>query len=253
MIVTPLPAFTDNYIWVFSNNVNRVLTCIDPGEAGPVIEYAINNKLLLKTILLTHHHLDHIGGVNDLIHAFPNVMVIAPEDSRISNVNMRVADNNLIKVDNYEFIILEIPGHTSSHIAYYEAKQEWLFCGDTLFSAGCGRVFDGSIEQLYNSLNILKKLPGTTKVFCAHEYTQKNLRFASMIEPENKEIIKHINQIDRNSVKCTLPSTIKIENEINPFLRTDSIPMQNFASKNGIQINDSLAIFKFIRKLKDSF
>lgn len=153
----------------------------------------------------------------------------------------------------YEFEILFNPGHTATHISYYEPKQEWLFCGDTLFSAGCGRVFDGTLEQLHHSLNRFKSLPSSTYIFCAHEYTEQNLRFAQTVEPHNAAIQAYLNTCHDESFSCSLPSILSQELQVNPFLRTDKPEVQHYALAHGALSHDSLEIFKILREQKNSF
>jgi len=251
MSISGLPAFNDNYIWVIVNEVKHTLTCVDPGDAEPVLSYARNNQLTLTNILITHHHADHTAGITALLHAFPNAKVYAPDDQRITPVHAAVRDGDIVRIDHYEFRVLSTPGHTSSHICYQEPTKGWLFCGDTLFSAGCGRVFDGTIEQLHNSISLLKHLPDNTQVYCGHEYTRQNLRFAATIEPENKSIKSCARHLEETDNPCSLPSTIKLEKQINPFMRTGKL--QEFALTHGLNPHDSLAIFKRLRELKDSF
>lgn len=250
MPVRPLKAFNDNYIWSISYKDN--LMVFDPGMAEPVITYAEQHNLNVSDILITHHHFDHTGGIEEIIKKFPFVNIYAPDDNRIKNVSTKLKDNEQIEINGHRFKVLFTPGHTISHICYFEPQKHWLFSGDTLFSAGCGRLFEGSIEDLYESLNLLKNLPATTKLFAGHEYTRKNLEFAKTIEPNNPVIIAHINFLKQNSDICSLPSTIALEKEINPFLRTDSTEIRKFAKEHKIEDND-ISILKELRKLKDNF
>lgn len=245
MPIIALKAFTDNYIWAIYNDTT--INVIDPGEAQPVIEYAKKNNLKLSNILLTHHHFDHTGGLTDLIKAFPDVVIYGPNDNRIEKLNVKVEPNTIIKIQEYNFKILFTPGHTVSHVCYYEANKNWLFSGDTLFSAGCGRLFEGTITQLYDSLMLLRDLPDTTKVFAGHEYTRQNLKFALTIEPENTTMLAHLNFLEQDKNLCSLPSTIALEKEINPFLRTD----KKLQYLNNLR--DPLTIFKSLREMKDNF
>lgn len=250
MPVTPLPAFQDNYIWSIQNKNNFFV--VDPGTAKPVIDYANKHNLTLTDILITHHHWDHAGGIQDLIKAFPFITVYAPDDNRISYANVKLKGDEEIKIDGYKFKVLFTPGHTISHICFFEEQKKWLFCGDTLFSAGCGRLFEGTIEQLYDSLTLLSNLPVTTKVFAGHEYTRANLKFAKTIEPDNPILDAHIQYLEKNDQSCSLPSTIALEKEINPFLRTNTSELKQFAKKNNID-PDPVQILKALRKLKDNF
>jgi len=253
MRIAPLPAFSDNYIWAINHEENNTFICVDPGDADPVIDYALQNGLLLEAILITHHHFDHIGGVNALMKRFPNVEVYGPYDPRIPFVHKTLNSQDKLTFDHCAFEIHETPGHTSTHIAYYEPNAHWLFCGDTLFSGGCGRVFDGTIEQLHESLLFFATLPDATKIYCAHEYTLQNLQFAQTVEPNNQEIKKQISKIKQNLSHCTLPSTLALEKKINPFLRVNQDSLCTFAKNMGVKNNDPLSIFQFIRALKNNY
>ncbi|WP_133128184.1 hydroxyacylglutathione hydrolase [Legionella nagasakiensis] len=253
MAIIALPAFKDNYIWAIINESKHTFICIDPGEAKPILSYAKNNQLSLTHLLITHHHPDHIDGVAELLQVFPKTIVYGPNDARLPQINFMVRNEDIIPIDHYDFRILSTPGHTSSHICYQEPSKNWLFCGDTLFSAGCGRVFDGTMEDLYRSLLLLKKLPKDTQIYCAHEYTRQNLRFAAIIEPDNHTIESYRAHLMKHPNQCSLPSTLRLEKKINPFLRTDTQALQTFAQKEGINPFDQFAIFRHLRKKKDNF
>ncbi len=253
MTIFPIPAFSDNYIWAIIDKTAKAFDCVDPGEAEPVVQFAQANQLKLRSILLTHHHQDHIGGVSQLLKSYRSCTVYGPSDPRIPYVNNTVQEHQTIQVGKCVFKILFNPGHTSSHISYYEPQQELLFCGDTLFSAGCGRIFDGTIEQLYQSLHLFKTLPPTTKIFCAHEYTQQNLLFAQTVEPNNLIIQQCLQKIHNTPNSNTLPSTLELELLINPFLRTDEPEVQKYALTHGATSNHSLEIFRVLREKKNSF
>jgi hydroxyacylglutathione hydrolase len=251
--VVPIPAFTDNYIWAIIDESLGVFDCVDPGDATPVLQFAESKHLKLRTILLTHHHNDHIGGVGQLVQSYPTAIVYGPNDPRIPHITHAVHEKQNIEMGQSNFKILFNPGHTSSHISYYEPDQGWLFCGDTLFSAGCGRVFDGTIEELHQSLCMFKNLPRSTKVFCGHEYTGQNLRFAQTVEPQNPHIIEYSKKLERQQDICSLPSTLELELSVNPFLRTDLVEVKNYASKHGAQSQDSLTVFSVLRQQKNNF
>ncbi|MFI4919822.1 MAG: hydroxyacylglutathione hydrolase [Legionellales bacterium] len=253
MTVLPLTAFIDNYIWLIVDKQAGVFDCVDPGDAQPVLQFASSNQLSLRSILLTHHHHDHIGGVNELMNAYPSCVVYGPIDGRIPQVSKTVKHHDTIKLGVNCYQILAIPGHTATHISYYEQNKKWLFCGDTLFSAGCGRVFDGTIEELHDSLLLLKKLPAATEVFCAHEYTKQNLRFAQTVEPDNQLIQLYLKKLNEQTEQCSLPSNIGLECSINPFLRTDSPAVKNYALQNGASSSDSLEVFSVLRHQKNRF
>lgn len=253
MNVVPIHAFSDNYIWAITNKNSSTFDCVDPGEAEPVIQFAELNQLQLRAILLTHHHHDHIGGVDKLIQKYPSCLVYGPDDPRIPHITKKVQKNQKIIVGNCCFKIIFNPGHTTSHISYYEPKQQWLFCGDTLFSAGCGRVFDGTMEQLHQSMQLFKTLPVTTKIFCGHEYTAQNLRFAKSVEPENQEIQKKLNILNTQQSLCSLPSSLDMELLINPFLRTDKDEVIAYALKHGSKSSESINVFETLRNQKNTF
>jgi hydroxyacylglutathione hydrolase len=253
MSVVPIPAFFDNYIWaIIDDNEAGVFDCIDPGESAPVIRFADENKLRLRTILLTHHHNDHIGGVEQLLSQYPSCAIYGPIDPRIPYVTKRVIHDQMIQIGQHSFKVLFNPGHTSTHISYYEPLHHWLFCGDTLFSAGCGRVFDGTIAQLHQSLQMFKTLAPETKIFCAHEYTQQNLKFALTVEPENTYLLEYAKQINQQPTVCSLPSNLSQELLINPFLRTDIPEVQHYALKHGAASSTSLDVFTVLRTQKNN-
>lgn len=220
-----LSAFQDNYIWII--NGNKTFSCVDPGDATPVLTYAKQTGLRLSNILLTHHHADHTQGVHQLKEAFNDVSVYGPIDSRLAHIAPIMPQPSVI-IPPYSFQVLYTPGHTSTHICYFEPKMHWLFCGDTLFSAGCGRVFDGTMQQLFASFAELKALPDDTLIFCGHEYTRKNLQFALSVEPNNETMQTHLHTLLQNQSICSLPSTIELEKKINPFFRAASF--QDFSA-----------------------
>lgn len=251
--IIPIKAFTDNYIWLLINNQTQSAICVDPGEAKPVIDYLNHHSLRLDAILLTHHHPDHTGGLAMLLNHYPIAIVHGPDDERISNHSTIIRHLDTINIDDWQFKVLNTPGHTSTHICFYESKQGWLFCGDTLFSAGCGRVFDGSYEQLFDSLNQLKALPDSTKIYCGHEYTRQNLDFARHVEPNNLVINHYYQQLITTLKQCSLPSTIALEKQINPFFRLKEPDIKQYAEKYGIDGDDSRAVFKLLREHKNAY
>ena len=253
MPIVPLEAFNDNYIWVIVNEAKHSLTCVDPGDASPVISYAKQNGLTLSNILITHHHQDHTGGITQLLNTFPKAIIYGPADQRIPQISSIVRDEDIVHIDNIAFRVLSTPGHTSSHICYQEPTKGWLFCGDTLFSGGCGRVFDSTIELLHRSILLLKNLPRDTKIFCGHEYTLQNLQFAAAVEPENSAIQSYIIHLQEKTDRCSLPSTIALEKQINPFMRTNMASIQEFARTHGAPSHDSLSVFKLLREQKNRF
>lgn len=253
MSVLPISAFYDNYIWLIINEKENTVLCVDPGDAEPVIHFIREKNLHLKAILLTHHHHDHIGGTHELLNAYPKIRVYGPKDSRIHGVTDPVDDQEILFLESLQLQVLNTPGHTATHISYYEPHYGWLFCGDTLFSAGCGRVFDGTFEELHSSLKKIKMLPDSTQIYCAHEYTYTNLRFATLVEPNNSMIRNYLLQLTQNNNHCSLPSTLAIEKQINPFLRTNQSEVQQYSSKGGTKQTDSLSVFKQLRIDKNNF
>ena len=249
--IMPVRAFKDNYIWVIIHQDQKNISCVDPGDAQPLLQIMQYHQWTLQNIMITHHHDDHVGGVKTLLSQFPACLVYAPADSRIPWATQYVHDQETITIDTLTFKILAIPGHTCSHIAYYETKSHWLFCGDTLFSAGCGRVFDGTIEELYMSLQSLQQLPEQTKIFCGHEYTVQNLGFAQHIEPDNDDIIQY--QYALQDKACSLPSTLALEKRVNPFLRTHLPALRTFAAAREINPQDDIEIFKQLRAEKNKW
>lgn len=243
MTIIALSAFQDNYIWVIKNQNDFI--CVDPGDASPVIAFAQQEKLSLSHILLTHHHADHIGGVAELKRYFPEVIV--------HNIFELSQQPEFIQLGQYKFNIISTPGHTQTHVCYFEPNQHWLFCGDTLFSAGCGRVFDGTMTDLYQSLHQLKQLPDDTKIYCAHEYTRQNLKFARTVEPNNQAIQAHLTFLEAHPNQNSLPSTISLEKQINPFLRLNQPEVHAFVQQHNGSTSTEEACFACLRQAKDYF
>lgn len=249
MHIIPLPALIDNYIWLLIDETLGSAIAVDPGEASPVLEYLQSMQLNLNAILLTHHHYDHIGGTEELRKAYPQVCVYGPKDDRIPYPLISV---NHFSIASWAFNSIAIPGHTATHIAFYEHQQQLLFCGDTLFSAGCGRVFDGSLGQLFQSLETIKQLPETTKIYCGHEYTRQNLRFALTVEPHNPDVIGYVQKLAQSET-CSLPTTLALEKKVNPFLRTDIESVRLYVRQRSGDTSDCLSIFKQLREDKNNF
>ena len=220
MRIFHIPAYTDNYIWVIQSGSD--ISVIDPGDASPVLELINNNNLNLVDILLTHHHFDHVGGTLELKKQI-NGKVYGPAGN-IEGIDMHVTENNIVKTLGYEFSVLETPGHTLDHIAYVEKQKNLVFCGDTLFSGGCGRVFEGTFEQMHNSIQKLNQLNPETLIYCAHEYTQSNLKFV-LSEITDEFIEDYFKKISAIRLKgdISIPTTLELERKINPFL-LDIIP-----------------------------
>ncbi|MDA8521203.1 hydroxyacylglutathione hydrolase [Acidovorax sp. NCPPB 4044] len=222
MNLLPLPAFTDNYIWMLHDGRSAIV--VDPGEAGPVLQALQHHDLALQAILVTHHHGDHVGGVAELRSA-TGASVHGPARETLPEPVQRLSDGDVVEVLGLRMAVMDVPGHTAGHIAYYGADAPGgplLFCGDTLFSGGCGRLFEGTPAQMQHSLDRLGALPPETRVCCAHEYTLSNLAFARAVEPANPALLQYSRECGtrRSEGQPTLPSRIGTERAVNPFLRT---------------------------------
>ena len=230
--IDPIEAFQDNYIWLIHNDQNSII--VDPGDAGPVISALERKNLNLVAILITHHHADHIGGVIALKEKYPHIKIFAPQKDKYDFVNISLKNGDEINIPELQinYKIIEIPGHTRGHIAYYDKKN--LFCGDTLFACGCGKIFDGTHEQMYNSLKKISALPKDTKIYCAHEYTKKNISFALSLDPDDTNL--KLRKALVSNIKNTIPSSLEEELKTNPFLKCTS-----------------LEAFKRLRDLKDQY
>ena len=254
--VRPVRAFSDNYIWLIeSPKVPARVVAVDPGEAAPVIAELKRRNVSLAAILLTHHHPDHIGGVPELLRLGP-VPVIGPDDERIAHRTRTVRDQDRCELPDLglSFEILQVPGHTLSHIAFWGHGA--LFCGDTLFSAGCGRMFEGTPGQMNASLNRLRELPPETQVFCGHEYTAANLRFALTVEPVNGAALEYLESVNRIRAagEPSLPSTLSLEIRVNPFLRCDKPSVRAAAeTHSGKKLEEPCDVFGVLRAWKDQF
>ena len=251
--VTAIPAFADNYIWLVSTGGNQCAV-VDPGDAGPVQQVLMQNGLELSYILITHHHADHTGGMAELANSH-GAQVYGPVDSRISGLDRTLAENDSISLPllELEFRVLEVPGHTRSHIAFY--GHGCLFCGDTLFSAGCGRLFEGTPEQMQTSLDKLAVLPADTQVFCAHEYTLSNCDFALAVEPDNAELLRRASEVEaaRAIGRSTVPSRLGEELAVNPFLRSREPSVIAAAQERNPRAEAGASTLAEIRAWKDSF
>jgi len=252
MKIVPVRAFRDNYIWLLTQG--RYAAVVDPGDAVPVLTYLEVHGLTLCAILVTHKHDDHVGGVQDLL-AHRQVPVYAPRQERLAFAYNDVGEGDRVSLPeiNIEFDVFDVPGHTARHVAYYGGNS--LFCGDTLFGCGCGRVFDGTCNQLFDSLQKLASLPYETNMYCAHEYTLANIEFAISIDPDNPALAeRQRNDIARSSSGiATLPSTIALELATNPFLRCHTQAVREAARKHGIESIENQAIFCAIRELKNHY
>ena len=252
--IEPIKAFDDNYIWLMTTNEGSIV--IDPGESKNLLKEIEKKNIKLDAILITHHHYDHTGGIEELLMKYPNLKVYGPNNN-VDLIKSRLGDGELLNVIGIDFEVIEIPGHTLDHIAYYANinNSPILFCGDTLFAGGCGRVFEGTFDQMYESLMKLKKLPKNTRIYCGHEYTINNLKFAKAVEPDNVDlIIRYDEALDlrKNNIP-TLPSTISIELKTNPFLRADENNVQKIISNKFKTGFSEKEIFSALRQWKDNF
>lgn len=253
--VLPIPAFNDNYFWLIHND--QYAAIVDPGAAAPVLAALDTHRLALAAIVLTHHHADHVGGVADLLQT-TNVPVFGPRAENIAHVSHALQEGDPVRIPELglDLSVLSVPGHTRGHIAYVAHQQHWLFCGDTLFAGGCGRLFEGTPEQMVDSLSKLTRLPDDTQVYCAHEYTLSNLRFALAADPDNLALHERftIEQAKRDQNLPTVPSTIGLEKATNPFLRyRESQVISGLQAKGRLQGDDPVASFAALRTWKNSF
>ncbi len=260
--IIPIPAFKDNYIWLIHNGRQAVI--VDPGDAAPVLKTLERLDLRLTTIVITHHHHDHIDGVPALLEAFPEITVDAPKQEKYGFKHKPVSDTYVIELAEFgiKFTVIDVPGHTLGHVAYFmepNAKNHdesdldnVILCGDTLFGAGCGRLFEGTAAQMLSSLNKLAALPPSTQVYCTHEYTLHNINFALRLEPNNQALIqRHSDTLRlRNLQQPSLPSTIGLELATNPFLRCNSREIQST-----LQLTNAtnLEVFSAIRELRNHY
>ena len=239
MRVEIIPCLKDNYSYLIIDDSNKSACVVDPSEAEPIINYLKNKDINLKYILNTHHHFDHIGGNEDLKKEFGSIVVGFKKDSeRIPGIDIFLEDDQIWEADNFKAKIIHVPGHTTGHIGFNFFQEKLAFTGDTLFSLGCGRIFEGTYEQMYESLNKIKSLPKETKIYCGHEYTLSNSKFCIKNDPDNQNLQKKIKQIKKltSNGLPTIPTTIKEELDCNIFLR----------AKN-------LESFSKLRDLKDNF
>jgi hydroxyacylglutathione hydrolase len=252
--ITPISAFDDNYIWLLRDPSSPRVAVVDPGDEEPVTAVLQEQGLELAAILITHHHYDHVGGVAELLRIWSGARVVGPPDKRIPAVSLPVAEGDRVQVPGIgaELRVMEVPGHTSSHIAYL--GDGFLFCGDTLFAAGCGRVFDGTFEQLAASLSRIAGLPPSTLLYCAHEYTLANLGFAEWVEPRSRAVVERMARVRRlrGSDRPSVPSTLSDELETNPFLRI-GVPDVKAAAEGyaGRPLVTPAEVFTALRRWKD--
>lgn len=262
LTIKAIPAFSDNYIWCLADTSTRKALVVDPGEAGPVISYLRDRQYQLDTILITHHHPDHTGGVAQLSQHF-SPRVTGPAGSPFKGLTSEVHPGGMVVWEGISFLVLGVPGHTLDHIAFYSEQRvngrPILFCGDTLFVCGCGRLFEGTPAQMKASLATLRELPDETCVYCAHEYTLANLRFARHWLPEDSNLKAYEEQCQalRKDGKATVPSVLGDEKRLNPFMRWDDPAVRkaasHYASEQGLALDNDDDVFAAIRHGKDHF
>lgn len=259
--VEALSAFSDNYIWLIKNKKTKQVAAVDPGDAEPVLQWLRQHpEWQLTNILITHHHHDHTGGINTL-KQHTKAIVLAPDNPSIPSKDIILENNQLINIIGKTAQIIAVPGHTLDHIVYYFPEQlndnkAWLFSGDTLFAGGCGRVFEGTMEQMYQSLQKINQLPAETTIYPAHEYTVSNLKFANTVEPTNckaRKLLEYCIEL-RQKNQITLPTTLTLEQQTNPFLRCHLESVRQTASHHIKQeLQSPIEIFKTIREWKNNF
>ena len=253
--ILTIKAFTDNYIWLIKDSQSEHCIVVDPGDAHPVLEVLEAQQLIVDAVLLTHHHDDHAGGVEALLS-------VRDENIQVYSKNRLFPQSQLVKEGQtltffegrFSLKVMEVPGHTLDHLAYY--NERLLFCGDTLFSGGCGRVFEGTHLQMFTALSRLAELGDATQVYCAHEYTQNNLIFALQLEPKNQALLDYIQQVSKKRQQglATIPTTIGLEKQINPFFRCQQESLCNALQKQLAQpLTSPVACFRALRLYKDRF
>lgn len=249
--ITALPAFQDNYIWTWQHD--QALYVVDPGDASPVLQYMQDQGLPLAAILVTHHHPDHVGGIAKLRQHAPDAVVYGPAQSPFQDLDHPLNDQEIVQVGAWDFRVIATPGHTLDHICYFNPQA--LFCGDTLFAMGCGRLFEGSPEQMWASLSKLSALPASTPVYCTHEYTLANAQFAKAVSPQHAPTLSRVEQVTqlRKQGRITLPSSIAEEQQTNPFLRCADASMQDALSAQGWPSGSPEQCFASLRRWKDQF
>ncbi len=250
--IITVPAFKDNYIWLLRKGPFAI--AVDPGDCAPVLAVLEREQLSLSAILVTHHHADHQGGIAGLLSRFP-AQVFGPASESITGITQPQRGGETIALDaiGAGFEVLAVPGHTLGHIAYYGSGS--LFCGDTLFGAGCGRLFEGTPAQMHDSLIRLASFPEATKVYCAHEYTAANVRFALAVEPDNRDLQRRARGVAevRARGEATVPSTLALERATNPFLRCGEPAVVASARRQGAESDDALSVFTALREWKNRF
>lgn len=252
MRVHPIKAYDDNYIWLIQPGSDNTVIVVDPGDAEPVKDWLKRHDARVDSYFITHHHWDHTDGLEPLLDDFP-APVFGPRDSRIKAIDHPLSEGEQVQRLGKTFDVLATPGHTLDHISFHH--HGFLFCGDTLFSGGCGRMFEGNPEMYVESLKKLRRLPGDTRVFCAHEYTQANLTFAKLVEPNNAVLHSYLEKIKlmRQQQQVTLPSSMQLELAINPFLRFDQTAVIAAAEEHaGQSLSGDAEVFATIRQWKDN-
>ncbi len=248
-----IPAFSDNYIYLLTCPETKKVAVIDPGSAKPVLDFVDQNNLKIDKILCTHHHPDHIGGNQEVKKRFSSEVIgFVGDKNRIPGIDKTVVEGDIVLVGNAEAHVLETPGHTKGHISYYFPESRAVFCADTVFSGGCGRLFEGTALQMHISCQKIAQLPDETKVFFAHEYTQSNLRFALSVDPGNQDLKNYAKKVEKilEEGSYTTPSTVAQEKKINPFLRC-----HDESIRQNIGLSDAPAekIFQALRTQKNNF
>ncbi|PVY78217.1 hydroxyacylglutathione hydrolase [Tamilnaduibacter salinus] len=257
LTIHPVPAFSDNYIWCLANHDRKTALIVDPGQAAPVEAFLESNGLTPTAILVTHHHPDHVGGVNQLAERYGVDTIYGPDGSPFDGILQPVGDDDNVTWESLSFRVIRVPGHTLDHIAFFcdQAAVDnapVLFCGDTLFACGCGRLFEGKPAQMHQSLSRLRALPDATRVYAAHEYTLANLRFSRHLLPEDDDLAAFETQCKRlrESDQPTLPTPLSQEKALNPFLRWDDPAVIAAVSGDGLQADE---VFARVRQAKDRF
>tara|TARA_B100000029_G_scaffold429452_1_gene439846 strand:- start:334 stop:1095 length:762 start_codon:yes stop_codon:yes gene_type:complete len=253
MLITPISCLSDNYAYIINNSKYKIVGVVDPSEASPVINFLEKNNLKLNFILNTHHHYDHVGGNDELKKKYSaKVVGFKGDKHRIPGIDIALGDSEEWSFGNSIVKILHIPGHTLGHICFFFEKERIAFTGDTLFSLGCGRIFEGSHKQMLNSLNIIKKFPEETKIYCGHEYTYKNAEFCIKYDSNNLNLKNHFKRIKKLRAQNlpTVPTSLKEELKSNIFLRCDQ---NDLKIKLNMKNEEDIKVFRKVRDLKDSF
>lgn len=252
MDVFRLPVLNDNYIFLLFDPIERAAAVVDPAIAAPVLDKLASLDATLVAIFNTHHHFDHVGGNRELLAQFPETQVYgsAVDRDRIPGITVELQDGDRVQFAGESAEVFFVPGHTRGHIAYYFPTSQNLFCGDTLFAAGCGRLFEGTPAQMLNSLDRLRQLPDSTQVWCAHEYTLKNLEFALTVDPENSQLQQRYVDVKqaRQQNRATIPTSIAVELLTNPFFRWDKSALQATTG-----ISEPTRVFARLRGKRDRF